>query len=209
MSSVRLALGTCSGTDKSGRAVVSEDSGVPDYPDVFAGGDQASFTLQDGGALPGMASAALREGRTIGRNILLSVQGKAGKSFRYRDKGRMATMGKNAAIAEKGNVRLHGFFAWMIWIGVHIYYSSSVRHRFFVLMQRAWSYFTFGREARIVSKEWRFYPDLPERAEPVDLKVHPGCLYVAEAQLQGKWDDRLQKGRRISGAPFSAALLHS
>ncbi|MCF8382160.1 MAG: hypothetical protein K9G39_00985 [Chlorobium sp.] len=148
MSSVRLALGTCSGTDKSGRAVVSEDSGVPDYPDVFAGGDQASFTLQDGGALPGMASAALREGRTIGRNILLSVQGKAGKSFRYRDKGRMATMGKNAAIAEKGNVRLHGFFAWMIWIGVHIYYSSSVRHRFFVLMQRAWSYFTFGREAR-------------------------------------------------------------
>jgi len=64
-----------------------------------------------------------------------------------------------------------------------------VRHRFFVLMQWGWSYFTFGHEARIVNKEWRFYPDLPERAEPAepeDLKVHPGCLYAPDAQLQGK-----------------------
>lgn len=187
--SVQLARGTGFETDKSGRVLVAEDLSVPDYPDVFAGGDQASFTLEDGSALPGMASVALQEGRTIGRNILLSVQGKARKSFRYRDKGQMATIGKNVAIAEKGNVRLHGLFAWMIWIGVHIYYLSSVRHRFFVLMQWAWSYFTFGHEARIVNKEWRFYPDLPERAEPaepVDLKVHPGCLYVAEVQMQGK-----------------------
>lgn len=169
-------------TDSSGRICVTDDLNVPGYPDVFAGGDQACFSLADGTALPGMASVALQQGRAIGRNILLSVQGKALRSFRYKDKGQMATIGRNMAIAEKGNVRLHGLFAWIIWIGVHIYYLSSVRHRFFVLMQWAWSYFTFGHEARIVNKEWRFYPDLPERAEPAEpvvLGTHPGCSYVS------------------------------
>jgi len=137
-------------TDNSGRIHVTDELSVPGYPDVFAGGDQACFTLADGDALPGMASVSLQQGRAIGRNILLSARGEARKAFRYKDKGQMATIGKNMAIAEKGNVKLHGLFAWIIWIGVHIYYLSSVRHRFFVLMQWAWSYFTFGHEARIV-----------------------------------------------------------
>jgi len=185
----RLVQGTDFETDGSGRVFVTEDLSVPGYGDVFAGGDQACFTREDGSTLPGMASVALQEGRTIGKNILLSIQGKVRQPFRYRDKGQMATIGKKMAIAEKGNVRLHGLFAWMIWVGVHVYYLSSVRHRFFVLMQWAWSYFTFGHEARIVNKEWRFYPDLPEKAEPaapVAMNVDPGCLYIPDVQLQGK-----------------------
>ncbi|MEE9905474.1 NAD(P)/FAD-dependent oxidoreductase [Chlorobium sp.] len=178
----RLPGGSVFETDSGGRVYVTDELSLPGYPDVFAGGDQACFSLEDGTSLPGMASVALQQGRAIGRNILLSAEGKKRRAFRYKDKGQMATIGRKMAIAEKGNVKLYGLLAWIIWIGVHVYYLSGVRHRFFVLMQWAWSFFTFGHEARIVNKEWRFYPDLPERAEPAEptvLHTHPGCSYVS------------------------------
>jgi NADH:ubiquinone reductase (H+-translocating) len=176
-------------TDPSGRIIVAEDLSVPAYPDVFVGGDQASFTLYDGSTLPGLASVALQEGRSIGRNILLDIQGKRRKNFVYNDKGQMATIGKNSAIAERGNVRLSGIPAWIIWLGVHIYYLSSVKHRLFVLMQWGWSYFTFGHGARIVNKEWRFYPNLPEPAEPAEkeeLIAEKECVFVSGESVEGQ-----------------------
>jgi NADH dehydrogenase len=166
-------------TDKTGRIVVTEDLSVPGYPDVFAGGDQAHFELPDGKVLPGLASVALQEGRSIGRNILSDIEGKRRKPFAYNDKGQMATIGKNSAIAERGNVKLDGLPAWIIWLAVHLYYLSTFKHRLFVLMQWGWSYFTFGHGARIVNKEWRFYPNLPETAEPAEkeeLKPNTECL---------------------------------
>lgn len=165
-------------TDSSGRIIVGEDLSVPGHPNVFAGGDQAHFLLPDGNTLPGLASVALQEGRAIGRNILNDVQGKPRKPFVYRDKGQMATIGKNTAIAERGNVRLSGLPAWIIWLAVHLYYLSGAKHRLFVLLQWAWSFFTFGHGARIVNKEWRFYPTVPEKAEPAEkeeLKSDPAC----------------------------------
>ena len=176
-------------TDPSGRIIVAEDLSVLAYPDVFVGGDQASFTLYDGSTLPGLASVALQEGRSIGRNILLDIQGKRRKNFVYNDKGQMATIGKNSAIAERGNVRLSGIPAWIIWLGVHIYYLSSVKHRLFVLMQWGWSYFTFGHGARIVNKEWRFYPNLPEPAEPAEkeeLIAEKECVFVSGESVEGQ-----------------------
>jgi len=167
-------------TDRSGRIIVGEDLSVPGYPDVFTGGDQAHFALPENRTLPGLASVALQEGEAIGRNILLNINGKPGKPFRYRDKGQMATIGKNAAIAERGNVKLSGLPAWIIWLVVHIYYLSGLKHRLFVLLQWAWSYFTFGHGARIVNKEWRFYSSITEPAEPAepeDLAVDPSCAY--------------------------------
>ena len=180
-------------TDQSGRIIVAEDLSVPGYPDVFVGGDQACFALQDGGTLPGLASVALQEGQSIGRNILLDLQGKRRKPFVYNDKGQMATIGKNSAIAERGNVKLSGLPAWIIWLGVHIYYLSSVKHRLFVLMQWGWSYFTFGHGARIVNKEWRFYPNLPEPAEPAEkeeLIADNACvLDSSDLALKGNLDN--------------------
>ena len=176
-------------TDHSGRIIVAEDLSVPAYPDIFVGGDQACFSLYDGSTLPGLASVALQEGRSIGRNILFDIQGKRRKPFVYNDKGQMATIGKNSAIAERGNVRLSGIPAWIIWLGVHIYYLSSVKHRLFVLMQWGWSYFTFGHGARIVNKEWRFYPNLPEPAEPAEkeeLTADTECVFVPGESVEGK-----------------------
>lgn len=170
-------------TDASGRVIVGEDLSVPGSPEVFVGGDQARFELSDGSILPGLASVALQEGQAIGKNILSDVAGKSRKPFRYRDKGQMATIGKNAAIAERGNVRLSGLSAWVIWLGVHIYYLSGLKHRLFVLLQWGWSYFTFGHGARSVSKEWRFYPTLPESAEPAEkseLVSYPECTLAPD-----------------------------
>ncbi len=149
-------------TDRSGRIKVTDDLSIPLHPEVFCGGDQACFEQPGGESLPGMASVALQQGESIGRNIVLDLQGKPRKKFVFRDKGQMATIGRRMAIAEKGRVKIVGAAAWIVWLVVHIYYLNSFKHRLFVIMQWAWSYFTFGHGARIVSKEWRFYPDTPE-----------------------------------------------
>ncbi|NTW11626.1 MAG: NAD(P)/FAD-dependent oxidoreductase [Chlorobiaceae bacterium] len=165
-------------TDKTNRIIVTSDLSVPGHPDVFVGGDQAHFALEEGGTLPGLASVAIQEGYSIGRNIIRDCLGLPRKPFRYRDKGQMATIGKNASIAERGNVRLSGLPAWFIWLAVHIYYLSGIKHRLFVLLQWGWSYFTFGHGARIVNKEWRFYTNQPEPAEPAEpepLNEDPAC----------------------------------
>lgn len=153
-------------TDRSGRVMVEADLSLPGRPEVFVGGDQACYTLANGSTLPGMAPAAMQEGRAIGRAILDDLKGKARKPFRYHDKGQMATIGRNRAIVEIGNLKFDGALAWFTWLLVHIYYLSTFRHRVFVLMQWAWSYFTFGFGARlIVNKDWRFYPSRKPSAD--------------------------------------------
>lgn len=167
-------------TDKTNRIIVLPDLSVPGYPEIFVGGDQANFALEGGGTLPGLASVAIQEGQSIGRNIMLDIIGEPRTPFRYRDKGQMATIGKNASIAERGNVRLSGLPAWIIWLAVHIFYLSGVKHRIIVLLQWGWSYFTFGHGARIVNKEWRFYANQPEPAEPADpepMEQDPACAF--------------------------------
>ena len=147
-------------TDRIGRIIVGEDLSIPGHPEIFVGGDLANFAQENGKTLPGLAPVALQQGRTIGRNILLDLKTKARKLFRYRDKGQMATIGKNKAIVEFGNIRFDGILAWFTWLLVHIYFLTSFRHRVFVLLQWGWSYFTFSYGARlIVNKEWRFYAD--------------------------------------------------
>ncbi|NTU92183.1 MAG: NAD(P)/FAD-dependent oxidoreductase [Chlorobiaceae bacterium] len=145
-------------TDRSGRIKVESDLSIPGHPEVFVGGDQACYTTDDGRTLPGMAPVAMQEGNAIGKMILDDLKGRPRKPFRYRDKGQMATIGRNRAIVEFGNLKFDGAVAWFTWLLVHIYYLSTFRHRVFVLMQWAWSYFTFGFGARlIVNKDWRFY----------------------------------------------------
>jgi len=147
-------------TDRIGRIIVDEDLSIPQHPEIFVGGDLANFQLEDGRTLPGLAPVALQQGRAIGKNILLDLKGRTRKLFRYRDKGQMATIGKNKAIVEFGSLKFDGILAWFTWLLVHIYFLTSFRHRVFVLLQWGWSYFTFSYGARlIVNREWRFYPE--------------------------------------------------
>lgn len=155
-------------TDRSGRIIVEEDLSIPGYPEVFVGGDQAHFAHHTDMPLPGMAPVAVQEGRAIARNIMRDLKGKVRKPFKYKDKGQMATIGRNKAIVEVGKLKFDGAPAWLTWLLVHIYYLTTFKHRILVLMQWGWSYFTFGYGARlIVNKEWRFYP----QKKPCDTKT--------------------------------------
>ncbi|NTU98197.1 MAG: NAD(P)/FAD-dependent oxidoreductase [Chlorobiaceae bacterium] len=147
-------------TDQIGRIVVEKDMSIPGHPEIFVGGDLAHFEDENGRTLPGLAPVAQQQGRAIARNIKLDLKGKERRPFVYRDKGQMATIGKNKAIVEVGRLKFDGIVAWFTWLLVHIYFLTSFRHRVFVMLQWAWSYFTFSYGARlIVNREWRFYPD--------------------------------------------------
>ena len=143
--------------DGQGRIFVEPDLSLQNHPNVFVAGDLAHFSHQTGDLLPGTAPVALQQGRFVARTILREVRGKPRETFRFHDKGQMATIGRSKAILEIGRFKLTGWFAWVLWLFVHIYYLTGFRNRLFVVLHWGWSYLTFRRGARLIlSKEWRF-----------------------------------------------------
>jgi NADH dehydrogenase len=114
-------------------------------------GDLAAFKETDGSMVPGVAPAAMQEGAHAARNITRAVQGAGTLPFRYRDKGSLATIGRAAAVADFGRVHFSGFFAWMAWLLIHIFFLIGFRNRVLVFLQWAWSYFTYDRGARLIT----------------------------------------------------------
>jgi len=142
-------------TDRAGRVIVQPDLSLEQDSRVFVAGDQV-HVQQSGQLLPGVAPVAMQQGRFLAANILRDIQGQERKSFHYVDKGQMATIGRSRAITETGRWKFTGFFAWVIWLVVHIYYLTGFRNRLFVVISWAWSHMTYRRGARlIVEKEWR------------------------------------------------------
>ncbi len=145
--------------ERSGRVPVQQDLSLKGHPQVFVIGDQAYFE-QNGKSLPGLAPVAMQQGQSVANNILRGLKSKPREAFKYIDKGQMATIGRRLAIVQAGKLRLTGRLAWYAWLLVHIYYLVGFHNRIFVLIQWAWSYFTFRRGAQlIVNKEWRSFPD--------------------------------------------------
>ncbi|REJ87170.1 MAG: NAD(P)/FAD-dependent oxidoreductase [Planctomycetota bacterium] len=143
-------------TDRQGRVIVNPDLSVGEYRNVFVAGDQACFRHHSDRPLPGVAPVALQQGRFVAQAIVRDLNGQPRAEFQYVDKGQLATIGRSRAIATIGRWNFRGFFAWWVWLVVHIYYLTGFRNRFFVVVSWAWSYFTFRRGARlIVGKEWR------------------------------------------------------
>ncbi|MFT3769418.1 MAG: NAD(P)/FAD-dependent oxidoreductase [Minicystis sp.] len=138
--------------DRAGRVRVEPDLTVPGHPDVYVIGDLAAAT-SDGKPVPGVASAAMQEGRHTARNIARTLKGEPREPFVYKDRGTMATIGRAAAVADLGRVKLSGLVAWLLWLFVHIAYLIGFRNRFSVLLEWAWSYLTFDRGARIIIGE--------------------------------------------------------
>lgn len=144
--------------DSMGRIVVEPDMSLKHYPEIFVAGDQAHFSHQTGKPLHGIAPVALQQGRFIAKNILRDLKNKPREDFHYIDKGLLATIGRNKAVLEIGRLKLGGFWAWMIWLFVHIYYLIGFKNKFVVLLQWASSYLTYQKGARlIVNHDWRFY----------------------------------------------------
>ena len=139
--------------DRAGRVKVNEGLSIPGRPNVFVLGDTASIT-QDGKPLPGVAPVAMQAGRYVAALITHRVRGEAmNKPFHYRTKGNLATVGRSYAIVDLGKLRLTGFIAWVMWLVVHIYYLIGFRNRLITLFQWAWTYFTYARDARLITVE--------------------------------------------------------
>ncbi len=137
-------------TDRAGRVHVERDLSLPGHREVFAIGDMTLF-LQDGKPLPGVSPVAMQMGEAVARNIQLDLKGKPRQEFHYTDKGTMATIGRKAAIAHVGKLKLSGFPAWLFWLGLHIWFLIGFRNRFAVMFNWAWSYFTYQRGARLIT----------------------------------------------------------
>jgi NADH dehydrogenase len=139
--------------DRAGRVLVEPDLSVPGHPEIFVAGDLASVKMGDK-PVPGIAPAAKQMGHHAALNVTLSLENKTTKPFRYRDYGQLATIGRSAAVAEMGRIKLSGLVAWLVWLVAHIYFLINFRNRLVVLIDWASSYFTYNRYARIITKKF-------------------------------------------------------
>jgi NADH:quinone reductase (non-electrogenic) len=140
--------------DRQGRVVVDQFCNPPGMPEVFVLGDAAHFT-QDGETLPGICPVAIQEGKYAARSIVATVRGKQRNPFRYFDKGQLAVIGRGRAVADIRRLHFGGFFAWLAWVFVHIFFLIGFRNRVIVMIEWAWSYLTYQRGARVITGEGR------------------------------------------------------
>jgi NADH:ubiquinone reductase (H+-translocating) len=139
--------------DRAGRVLVDPDLTLPGRDDVYVIGDLASLKQEDGTPVPGVAAAAIQEGRLAAQNIVRKLEGLPGLPFRYRNNGSLATIGRAAGVADFGRIKLTGLFAWLAWLLIHIFFLIGFRNRFLVLFEWAWSYVTYERGARLITGE--------------------------------------------------------
>jgi NADH dehydrogenase len=139
-------------TDRQGRVLVAADCCVAGFSNVYVIGDAASLTpAGEVQPLPGVSPVAMQQGRFAARQIARKIEGKPTETFRYFDKGVMATIGRSRAVARIGKVRLSGIIAWLAWLALHIVYLIDFRNRLLVLIDWAWSYFTYQRGSRLIT----------------------------------------------------------
>lgn len=145
--------------DKAGRVIVEYDLSIPGRPEIFVVGDLARATDPEGD-VPGVAPAAIQMGRHAARNILRRVEGRPTERFDYWDKGNLATIGRAAGVADLGPIHFGGWLAWISWLAVHIFFLIGFRNRVWVLLGWAWSYVTYQRGVRLITRRTN-YDQLP------------------------------------------------
>ena len=141
--------------DRAGRVLVNPDLSLPGHAEVFVIGDLATLKDENGKLLPGVAPVAMQEGKATAHNIAAELRGEPRKNFHYCNKGNLATIGRAAAVAEFGKIHISGFVAWLAWLFIHIFFLIGFRNRIIVLVQWAWSYFTYERGARLITGDKR------------------------------------------------------
>jgi NADH:ubiquinone reductase (H+-translocating) len=139
--------------DRAGRVLVRPDLSIPNHPEVFVVGDMSSLTDTRGVRVPGVAPAANQQGKRAAENVKLLLRDEKTVPFRYFNKGDLATIGRYRAVADFGSFRLVGWIAWWFWLFVHIMYLVGFRNRVSVLVQWAYSYFTYQRGVRLITHE--------------------------------------------------------
>jgi len=138
--------------DRIGRVMVGPDLAVPGHPEIFVIGDTAHVVGDDGRPLPGLAPVAKQQGAYVARVLRAQLSGRAApESFRYRNLGTMATIGRRAAVADFGWLRLDGTLAWLLWGLIHVSFLVGFRNRLVVILDWLWSYVTFQSGARLIT----------------------------------------------------------
>lgn len=161
--------------DRAGRVMVKPDLTIPEHPEVFVIGDLATLKDEHGRPLPGVAPVALQEGRYVAKMIARDLKNSPRENFHYLDKGSLATIGRAAAVAEIRDVHISGYFAWLAWLFIHIFFLIGFRNRIIVLLQWAWSYVTYERGARLITGDtslpgWSAY-EQETHSEPAARKA--------------------------------------
>lgn len=137
--------------DRSGRVFVEDDLSLPGHNNIFVIGDAAHKNDEEGNPLPALAPVAIQQGEFIGKLIRNEIRGKERNTFHYVDKGTMATIGRAKAVADIKGFKFSGFFAWILWSVVHIFFLIGFRNRFRVFIEWMWHYFTFKRGVRLIT----------------------------------------------------------
>lgn len=146
-----LAKETGAALDRAGRVLVEPDLSVPGYPEILVIGDLAVFHHQGEQPLPGIAPVAMQQGRYVARLIRSRLRDRPVRGFRYKNKGRLAVIGRNRAVADFDWLRVSGYPAWLTWLFVHIWFLIEFDNKVLVLFQWAVDYFTRKRGARLIT----------------------------------------------------------
>jgi NADH dehydrogenase len=145
--------------DRVGRVIVESDLTIPGHPEVSVVGDLAAFRKPnetgalDGPILPGVAQVAIQQAEHAARNVRRRLRGEPPQPFVYRDFGNMATIGRNAAVADFGWLRVKGYLAWLMWLFLHIYELIGFRNRLSVMIQWAFAYLSYQRAVRLITED--------------------------------------------------------
>jgi len=136
--------------DRAGRVTPEPTLALAAHPNIFVAGDICVF-VENGKPLPGVAQVAMQQGTCAGRNILRAIAGQPLEPFRYKNYGIMATIGRNSAVGDVFGLKISGFFAWVFWIFLHIFWLIGFRNRFVVMTEWAWAYFSLQRRVRLIT----------------------------------------------------------
>jgi NADH:ubiquinone reductase (H+-translocating) len=146
-----LAERTDAECDRAGRIIVEPDLSIKGHPNIFVIGDLANFSHQNGKPLPGVAPVAKQQGEYVAELVQHRLAGKSLPPFAYVDHGSLAMIGHNSAVVDLGFIKLTGFFAWLFWLVIHIYFLIEFNNKLVVIIQWAWNYFTRNRGARLIT----------------------------------------------------------
>ncbi|HZC32562.1 MAG TPA: FAD-dependent oxidoreductase, partial [Candidatus Bathyarchaeia archaeon] len=168
-----VAKATDAPTDRNGRILVKPDLTVPGHPEIFAIGDAAVQPWKKDRPVPGVAQGGIQGGRHAARTIRRRLSGEPTPPFRYANKGDVAVIGRLAGVTDIPWLgpfgRQSGFFAWLLWLGIHIVYLIGFANRIVVTVRWAWSFLTHGRGSRLITG----MPLLPPIAEPEPPATNP------------------------------------
>lgn len=141
---------------RGNRLKVDQFNQVQGVEGVFAIGDVAQMETEAfPQGHPMMAQPAIQQGRNLGENLVRLLDGEPMKPFKYRDKGSMATVGRNKAVVDMPNIRFQGVFAWFVWMFVHLYFLIGFRNRVVVFINWVYNYIRFDREARLIIRPFK------------------------------------------------------